>query len=34
MGRRGREWVVANADRRVAVGRYAALLDEVLDGRR
>jgi glycosyltransferase involved in cell wall biosynthesis len=34
MGRRGRDWVVANADRRVAVGRYAALLDEVLDGRR
>ena len=29
MGRRGREWVVAEADRRVAVGRYRELLREV-----
>jgi glycosyltransferase involved in cell wall biosynthesis len=30
MGRRGREFVVAEADREVAVARYAAVLHEVL----
>ncbi|MDX6511811.1 MAG: colanic acid biosynthesis glycosyl transferase WcaI, partial [Gaiellaceae bacterium] len=30
MGRRGREYIVAEADSRVAVGRYRALLDELL----
>ncbi len=29
MGRRGREWVVAEADRQVALGRYRELLREV-----
>jgi colanic acid biosynthesis glycosyl transferase WcaI len=29
MGRRGREWVVAEADRQVALGRYRDLLREV-----
>jgi glycosyltransferase involved in cell wall biosynthesis len=29
LGRRGRAWVVANADRRSAVERYRALLAEV-----
>ena len=30
MGRRGREYIVEEADSRVAVGRYRALLDELL----
>jgi glycosyltransferase involved in cell wall biosynthesis len=34
MGARGRAWVVATADRRVAVDRYRELLREVVDGRR
>lgn len=34
LGQRGRDWVVANAERKVAVGRYRELLHEVLDGRR
>ncbi len=34
MGERGRGWVVATADREVAVGRYRELLREVADGRR
>jgi glycosyltransferase involved in cell wall biosynthesis len=29
LGRRGRDWVVANADRRAAIERYRALLAEV-----
>jgi colanic acid biosynthesis glycosyl transferase WcaI len=33
MGERGRDWVVANADRSVAVSRYRALLREVVDER-
>ena len=32
MGERGREHVTAEADRRVAVGRYRSLLHEVIDG--
>jgi glycosyltransferase involved in cell wall biosynthesis len=31
MGRRGREWVVAEADRRVAIGRYRRLLREFVN---
>jgi colanic acid biosynthesis glycosyl transferase WcaI len=34
MGRAGREWVTAEADARVAIGRYRALLQEVIAGRR
>ena len=34
MGRRGREWVVAEADRGVALARYRALLREVRSARR
>jgi glycosyltransferase involved in cell wall biosynthesis len=34
MGRAGREWVVGEADTRVAVERYRTLLHEVLDARR
>ena len=30
MGRRGRAWVEANADRSVAIGRYRALLGELV----
>jgi hypothetical protein len=30
MGRRGRAWVTAAADRRVAVERYTSLLDDVI----
>ena len=30
MGRRGRAWVEANADREVAIGRYRALLAELV----
>jgi colanic acid biosynthesis glycosyl transferase WcaI len=34
MGRAGREWVVAEGDVHVAIGRYRALLDEVRAARR
>ena len=32
MGRRGRDYVRVHADRKVAVGRYRALLRELVDG--
>ena len=34
MGRAGRDWVTTEADARVAIARYRALLEEVIAGRR